>query len=68
MRTIEKPYSLVPIDCGRIGYGCKKCGGTFTSDDAMTCICPERKEECGATKIALQTFFAYQELTNRRYK
>lgn len=46
LRTVERPRLMLPIDCGRIGYNCQKCGGEYTSTDAMTCTCAGRREEC----------------------
>lgn len=53
MRTVEKPL-CVPVDCGRLGYKCKKCGGSFTNIDAGTCKCPARAKACAETAAVVE--------------
>lgn len=65
LRTIERPRALAPLDFGRIGYGCAKCGGDFTSTFPGNCRCPGRREECAANLAATEQLVAYLELVNR---
>jgi len=65
-RTIKRPLGLMPIDMGRIGYQCKACGGTYTSDDAMTCTCPNRKAECDHMKRIFAQWRVYNDLVSAR--
>ncbi len=62
LRTIERPRGLAPLDCGGLGYQCRKCVGQFTSTDAMTCTCPGRKEDCEHAAAALKELLQYNEL------
>jgi hypothetical protein len=55
IRTIERPV-CVPIDFGRFGYDCAKCGGTYTNIDPGTCQCPTRKRDCAELSKVVDQF------------
>lgn len=58
LRLMERPVGVV-VDCGRIGYGCSKCGGEYTTTDAMTCTCPARRKVCKENARALDQWTAW---------
>ena len=62
LRTVERPRVMAPADCGRIGYNCSRCGGSYTSTDPMTCKCIGRKEDCRRAAWALDEMMKYLEL------
>lgn len=64
LRTVERPHGLLPIDCGRIGYRCSRCGGEYTSTDPLTCRCEGRKEDCEHTAQLLREWMTYRELVS----
>jgi hypothetical protein len=64
LRTVERPHGLVPADLGRIGYRCSRCGGDYTSTDAMTCRCPGRKEQCEQANQLVNEWMTYRELVS----
>jgi len=65
LRTVEKPLGLIPADCGRLGYLGSRCGGEYTSTDAMTCSCKGRIEECQRSAKLFLEWLKYRELTAR---